>query len=175
MRVSTDRVMIRKAKKEDVPFVIDIKTKGWQSAYDGIVDDKYLDNLDSERDARIANMETNFNTNGFIVAELDGEVVGFCRYIADNSFSPEVEDADCELAALYVKPDLKHHGIGTKLFDYVVGEFRKQCKTRMILWCLKDNEPSKRFYEKMGGKIIKEKVVNIGGRNYYECCFLYNL
>ena len=175
MRVSIDKVVVRMAKKEDIPAVVEIKIQGWQSAYNGIVDSEYLENLDCERDDRIVKMEADFDANGFIVAELDSKIVGFCRYVDNNSFSPEVEDADCELTALYVKPDLKYYGIGTKMFEYVMSEFRKQHKARMILWCLKDNEPSRRFYTKMGGKVIREKVVNIGGRNYIECCFLYNL
>ena len=175
MRTNMDKVVVRKVEKRDIPFVVDIITKGWQSAYDGIVDSEYLDNLDNERNARIAKMETSFNANGFIVAELDGEIIGFCRYVANNSFSPEVGGVDCELTALYVRPDLKHYGIGTKMFEYVVEGFRKQGKKKMVLWCLKDNEPSKRFYAKMGGEIIKEKVVNIGDKNYTECCFMYNL
>ncbi len=45
----------------------------------------------------------------------------------------------------------------------------------MILWCLKDNEPSKKFYTKMGGEIVKEKTIEIGGKNYYEVGFRYNI
>lgn len=170
-----DNIVIRRVEKKDLPVVVDIKTKGWQSAYGGIIDSEYLDNLENERNAIIVRMEANFGINGFIVAELDGEVVGFCRYIADNSFSPEIEDADCELAAIYIRPDLKYRGIGTKMFEYVVDEFRKQGKTKMVLWCLKDNEPTKKFYAKMGGKIIKERDVEIGGKDYKECCFSYEL
>lgn len=168
-------IIIRNVRKEDLPSVVDIKIKGWQSAYKGIVDDAYLTNLSSERDKRIKKMEKNYMTNGFIVAELNNEVVGFCRYIFDNSFSPEIDDIDCELCAIYVKPDLKYSGIGTKMFSYVVNEFKKNNKYKMVLWCLKDNEPSKKFYTKMGGKIIKEKDVEIGDKQYKECCFKYNI
>lgn len=168
-------IIIRNIRKEDLPSVVDIKIKGWQSAYKGIVDDTYLNNLSNERETRIAKMEKNYITNGFIVAELDNEVVGFCRYIFDNSFSPEIDGIDCELCAIYVKPDLKYSGIGTKMFTYVVNEFRKNNKSKMVLWCLKDNEPSKKFYTKMGGKIIKEKDVEIGDKQYKECCFEYDL
>ena len=43
----------------------------------------------------------------------------------------------------------------------------------MILWCLKDNKSSKKFYTKMGGKIIKEREVKIGDKIYVEIGFLY--
>ena len=45
----------------------------------------------------------------------------------------------------------------------------------MILWCLKDNEPSKKFYKKMGGKIIGERTFVIDDKNYYEVGFEYNI
>ena len=45
----------------------------------------------------------------------------------------------------------------------------------IILWCLKDNEPSKKFYTKMGGEIIKEKVITIGEKEYPEIGFRYNI
>lgn len=84
-------------------------------------------------------------------------------------------DLDCELLALYIKPSLKYNGIGTKLFQFVVGEFKSKNKTKMILWCLKENEPSKKFYTKIGGEIIKERAFEIEGKNYYEVGFRYNI
>lgn len=79
------------------------------------------------------------------------------------------------MLALYVKPNLKYNGIGTKLFQFVVNEFKARNKTKMILWCLKDNEPSKKFYKKMGGKIIGERTFVIDDKNYYEVGFEYNI
>ena len=168
-------IIIRNVKKEDIPAVVDIKITGWQSAYKGIIDAEYLNNLPNEREKRIEKMEKSYMSNGFIVAELNSEIVGFCRYVFDNSFSEEINDTDCELCAIYVKPTLKHYGIGTKMFNYVVNEFKNNNKTKMILWCLKDNESSKKFYIKNGGQIIKEKYVNIGNKQYIECCFKYDL
>ena len=50
-------IIIRNVRKEDLPSVVDIKIKGWQVAYKGIVDDTYLTNLSNERETRIAKME----------------------------------------------------------------------------------------------------------------------
>ena len=47
-------IIIRNVRKEDLPSVVDIKIKGWQVAYKGIVDDTYLTNLSNERETRIA-------------------------------------------------------------------------------------------------------------------------
>ena len=70
---------------------------------------------------------------------------------------------------------LRYAIFGTKMFNYVVNEFKNNNKTKMVLWCLKDNEPSKKFYTKMGGKIVKEKNVDIGDKQYKECCFEYDI
>lgn len=168
-------MIIRNVKKEDLKEVVDIKIKGWQAAYKGIVDDNYLNNLSNEFEDRVKKMENDYMDNGFIVAELNDEIVGFCRYVFNNSFSPNKDDFDCELCALYVRPDLKYLGIGTKMFNYVINEFKRDNKKKMILWCLKDNEPSKKFYCKMGGKITGEKDVELGGKQYQECCFEYDI
>lgn len=100
------------------------------------------------RNERIEKRRKDYKENGFIVAELNNEVVGFCRYVDSNKFTQDMSEIDCELLALYVKPDLKYKGIGTKLFQFVIDEFKNKNKTKMILWCLKDNEPSKKFYKK---------------------------
>lgn len=161
-------IIIRNVRKDDIISVADIKVKGWQSAYRGIISDDYLDSMDIEKN--ISKMYRNYNSNGFIVAVVNNEVVGFCRYIFDCD-SPYLG----ELSALYVRPDLKGMGIGTKLFDYVVNEFKKCGKTKMILWCLKDNYKSRKFYSNKGGKIIGEKSFYLNDVLYTDVCFSFDL
>lgn len=168
-----ENIVIRNIKKEDIEAVVDIQISGWKTAYKGIVDDNTLNRMN--RDEKIEIRKKDYNKNGFIVAELNKEVVGFCRYIDTNNFTKDVPDIDCELLSIYVKPELKFKGIGTKLFKSVVNEFKNKNKKKMIIWCLKDNEPSKKFYTKMGGKIIKEKIIKIEEKEYYEVGFVYNI
>ena len=163
-----ENIIIRNIKKQDIPKVADIQINGWKTAYKGIIEDKYLNAMNKEE--KIKKRQKDYMLNGFVIAELNNEIVGFCRYIDNNSFSPEVEEADCELLAIYVKPDLKYNGIGTKLFQYVTNEFIKKEKNKMILWCLKDNKASKKFYMKMGGTILCERPILIGNRFYQEKC-----
>lgn len=40
-----NKVIIRNVKLEDLRQVSEIAIKGWQTAYRGIIDDDYLDNL----------------------------------------------------------------------------------------------------------------------------------
>lgn len=40
------------------------------------------------------------------------------------------------------------------LFKFAINEFKNKNRTEMIIWCLKDNEPSREFYTKMGGTVV---------------------
>ena len=163
-----ENLIVRNIEEKDIPSVVDIQIDGWKSAYKGIVDNNILNSMN--RNERIEKRKNDYKQNGFIVAELNSQIVGFCRYIDSNKFTPNISNIDCELLALYVKPNLKYNGIGTRLFQFVKNEFKSKNKTKMILWCLKDNEPSKKFYTKMGGEIVKERTIKIG-----EVGFIYSI
>ncbi len=168
-------MIIRRARIEDIPAITDIQIGGWLAAYRGMISDEDLEKMKASRAERIARHTNNIKTMTYIVAEKDGEIVGFSRYIDNNSFSPDF-DVDCELLALYVKPDCKRQGIGKALMNYVKDEFRKQGKKRMILWCLRDNYPSRAFYEAMGGKLAERgKDFDLDGHKYPEAGFIYEL
>lgn len=166
-------IIIRNVKKEDLWSVSSIVVEGWKSAYRGIIDDEFLDSLKVEDNYN--KRLKDYQENGFIVAEIDNEVVGFCRYTINNLFSQDVKDIDCELCAIYVKPDLKRQGIGKALFNYVIQEQKKNNNKNMILWCLKENYNSRKFYEKMGGNLYGENEIEKGGKKYKEVGYRYDL
>ena len=138
-----DKIIIRKAKSEDIEKIANIKVRCWQIAYRNIIADEYLDNMDIEY--TIEKNKRIFEQYNIIVAELKNEVIGFCRYDYNNYY--EEENVDCELIALYIKPEMKRHGIGRKLMKYAINEFKNSKKEKMILWCLKENYPSRAYYE----------------------------
>ena len=73
---------------------------------------------------------------------------------------------DGEIYGLYVKPGLLRKKIGSKLLLYAKESLKEQGNHKMIIWCLKENEPSRKFYERMGGILLGEKMRNIGGKDY---------
>ena len=167
------KVEIRNLTIDDVPGAARIRVDGWRRAYDGIVDNEYLNSLDVEEQAQI--FLKCVGSDNFIVAIMDGEVVGFCRFLFDNSFSPNINYVDCELMAIYTRPDLKGRGIGAKMFKDVVKRFKDKNKTTMIVWCLADNADSIEFYKHMGGEIKEEKMTRIGDREYREVGIVYKI
>lgn len=165
-------IIIRNITEEDIAEVVDIQIRGWQTAYKGIIDEKFLNSMNKEE--RIEERKNDYMLGNFIVAEVNGDIVGFCRYYG-VVISPDGEDYDCELMALYVKPELKQQGIGKEMFKFVLSDLKNRGKNRMILWCLKDNHPSRKFYEKMGGVLVREHEIKIADKSYVEVGYGYEI
>ena len=167
-------IIIRNATIDDAEKIADIKIKGWQTAYRGIVEDDYLDNMDREKEIekRRNNIDKGVN---IIVAESNNEIVGFCLFRNFNNYPEKYPNADCEISSLYVTSRLKRNGIGKKLMQYVIELLKKEGKTTMILGCLKENYPSRAFYEKMGGKAINYDEIEFGDKKYGLAMYEYDI
>lgn len=155
--------MIREAKPEDARTISEIRINGWKSAYSGIVDNEYLNNIDYEEEykkfyKRLSKKDKNFKQNIIVYENENKEVLGF------SVFGPSSDiKYDCELQAIYVEPNNKGKGIGTEMFNYIIRYFKENGKKNMILFCLKENINSRRFYEKKSGILCEECDKEIGG------------
>ena len=159
-------MIIRQAREEDVMQIAEIMVEDWQTAYRGIMDDDYLDSLNAEQ--RYQTEITRYRK--FTVAVENDEVLGYAwNETADD------EAADCEIVALYVRYSKRNRGIGRALMRNSMDCFRKAGKKSMIIWCLRDNRESRRFYEKMGGKVYKGSTHRWGDREYGIISYLYQL
>ena len=166
-------IVIRNVKFEDLRRVSEIVVESWKTAYRGIVADEYLESLtvDQNYQKRL----NDYTDGGFVVAEINNEVVGFCRYRFENAYEDKFPDVDCELCALYVKSAYKGNGVGKKIINYVMNDFKEKGYKKMILWCFKDNYPARMFYEKMGGIYGSEGTITRGGKDYKEVSYTYDL
>jgi len=165
-------IIVEKVKAEDLKECATISVKSWQETYKNIVDNEYLKNLSIER--RLEKFKSNYQGNPFLVAKINNEVVGFCRY-NKNTKMEKFPEIDCELTVLYVKPKLKRKGIGSTLFKYVKNELQKENKKNMLITCLKGNTIGENFYQKMHGKIIDTTTIEIGDKEYQELAFKFEL
>lgn len=167
-----EEILIRKVEYEDIEQIVDINIKDWRKAYKGIIDDDILDNLN--RNEKIKKWREHYNIGNVIVAEENGVVLGYCRY-EDNAVY-ENTDIDSEIVALYVDHDKSGKGVGRKLVEYVMNDLRNKNKNKMIIWCLEKNENARKFYEKMGGKLITdEKFWEKDERRYREVGYVYDI
>lgn len=160
--------MIRTSNSNDIKQIADIKIRGWQQAYEGIVGRNYLNNMTLER--QIDNYSNHYDLNNIVVAEKDNKIVGFCRFcFIQNS------DIDCEIREIYVEPTLKRTGIGSMLFNYTKSYLKSIGNKKLAVGVFTDNRHARQFYEKMGGKISDNKIMVIDNVSYSVSTYLWDL
>ena len=70
-----------------------------------------------------------------------------------------------EIYSIYILKKFQHKGIGRLLVDVMINKYIKNSISSVILWTLQDN-PSRLFYEKLGGKIVDKRLIDRGGKNF---------
>ena len=161
-----NKIIIKNAEKEDVKQISEILVEDWKKTYRGIIDDAFLDSMsvDERYDIEIKRYQK------YIVAVDGNEILGYAWLEMT-----EDKTADCEIIALYVRYSKRKMGIGKLLLQSAMSYFRGAGRKKMIIWCLKENYESRKFYEKAGGKEFRTGFHNWGGKNYDMLSYLYDL
>ncbi len=159
-------IIVRRAEKEDVRQIAEILVEDWQKAYRGIMDSEFLDSMSADQRYEIEIRRY----QKYIVAADGDEILGYAWLEAS-----EEEPADCEVIALYVRYEKRNSGIGKLLMQHAVEYFRESGKKKMIIWCLKENDESRKFYEKTGGAAFRTGTHNWGGKDYEMISYLYDI
>jgi ribosomal protein S18 acetylase RimI-like enzyme len=174
-----EEVLIRLAVLGDETKIATAHIASWRSSYRGIIPAQVLDNLSVERSAAYWGRQLEANGPGMVfVAEVLAGVVGF---ISGGLFRPDQAPSqmsgqyDCELYAIYLIETFKRRGIGRKLFEKLAQAFARNGRRAMVLWVLSENAPARRFYEKMGGRLVGKKVEAFGGKELKEIAYAWDL
>jgi GNAT superfamily N-acetyltransferase len=115
------------------------------------VKDAVLDGLSvEEREGTWLNRLSSSDEGSFtLVAERDGNVVGFCS-VAAPSRDDDAGGNICELAAIHVDPDIWRGGIGSALFTEALGRAREDGWIQITLWVFTENARARAFYSRFG-------------------------
>ena len=73
-----------------------------------------------------------------------------------------------EIYVLYVLPQNQNQGIGRRLVAACVQHLIQQLAVEtLLIWVIAEN-PYRRFYESLGGRTVREKTKEIGGKMISE-------
>jgi GNAT superfamily N-acetyltransferase len=158
---------IRQATPRDIPDIAGIHVAAWKAAYRGIVPQPFLDSLNIA--SRTEDWKTWFDKTGVYiqVAETDGELCGF---IGGGALSEPIEGFDAEIYAIYLLPSAKGKGIGKLLMRHLAETLRVNGFAQVAVWVLAEN-PSRDFYQHLGGTQIAQKLIQIGGAELLEVAY----
>ncbi|CAL9288312.1 GNAT family N-acetyltransferase [Streptomyces olindensis] len=136
----------------DCDRVAEIRVRGWQHAYRGMVPQSYLDGLsvaeDAERRRRMHLARAEGGVVNLVAEDPGGEIVGWACHGPYRE--GEVLTEEAELYALYVHPDRVGQGAGQALLVESLTRCAAAGRGRLLLWVLKENARARRFYERSG-------------------------
>lgn len=165
LRVSN--VSFREATIADCMAVAKVHMQSWKESFVGLVPQAFLDKMSVEN--RTKAFEEGFTIESYkmYVAEVAEQgVVGF----SDFGKPRENIGYEAELYAIYLLPEFQRKGIGKKLFNLGAEYFTKSGKNSMYLLAL-EVSPYRLFYEKMGGRVVGRKQIEIEGVEYEELIY----
>lgn len=88
-------------------------------------------------------------TDGVRVARVDGDIVGFVMYGLERGDFAQDETRGV-VRNLYVKPDHRSRGIGSRLLETAESALREAGATRVSLEAMAENDRARSFYERHG-------------------------
>ena len=156
---------IRAANADDALGMASVRVDTWRATYRGMVPDAFLDGMSPEAVAerwRKAFLQNHTPGIGVFVAEnQEGEITGIAICGPEQESDPVYEG---EVYVLYVRPAHQNQGIGRALVVACARYLQRQLGAKtLLIWVIAEN-PYRRFYESLGGKRVREKIREIGGK-----------
>ncbi|MEU6016411.1 GNAT family N-acetyltransferase [Streptomyces sp. NPDC047515] len=143
-------VLVRDMEVDDCEAVAEVRVRGWQSAYAGLMPQSYLDAMDVAEDAEL---RRGFFAEGNPVVNVAAERAGL-GVIGWGCYGPYREDGRRldrgELYAIYVLPEQIGTGAGRALMAELLARAAADGFPDLALWVLRENGPARRFYERAG-------------------------
>ena len=156
---------VREANQNDVLGMAKVRVETWRAAYKGIIPDDFLEGLSyqtvTERWSDTFWEERNSAFAVFVAENEEEEIIGIAICGPEQS-----QDAvyQSEIYVLYVLPQYQNQGIGRKLVAACIQHLVHNSKIKsLLIWVIAEN-PYRRFYESLGGKAVREKTQEIGGK-----------
>ncbi len=162
---------IRQATVEDALGIAEVHVRGWQTTYRGMIPDAYLDAFSiEERARRWDHLLHNPERQEFIFVAVDAEqrIAGFSS--GGPNRTQDAPEYTGELYSIYLRADVQRGGLGSSLARHVVDELLARGYDSMLVWVLSEN-PARRFYEAMGGVLVREGTFEAGGATIPEVAY----
>jgi ribosomal protein S18 acetylase RimI-like enzyme len=175
-------IRIRRAARQDAAAIGRVHVETWQATYAGLLPDAMLIAMSDVRQSAWWSqlLQDPAEARGVFVAD-DAEmgVVGFgsCGPLRDPPDGlPEGLDGReirvGEVYTLYVEPDFQNQGLGRRLLDALFRQLKADRCDTAVLWMLARN-PTRFFYEGLGGERVGERTDTMGGTDVDEIAYAW--
>ncbi len=159
--------LIREAVLSDIPFLARVHVQSWQETYTGLIPDDVLYNIITAESREFQWQRTLANPKVKVFVALKANaLIGFC--------SQTMQGSEAEILTLYLLKAFQGSGLGKQLWLTALENAKAQGAKTLSLWVLEDN-PTRGFYEHMGGVLDDSRTEKIGSAVLLEVSYLFKL
>lgn len=159
---------IRTAEPGDAAGIARVHVDSWRTTYSGILPEAVLAALSYQRRetawAEILSREEGVN---LVAEDPSGQVVGFASGGPNRENDPHFA---AELYAIYLLSTAQGKGVGRRLTHETMAWLAEQGMHSMLVWVAAAN-PSRRFYELLGGQYVRSKMATVAGVEIEEVSY----
>ena len=174
-------ISIRRARTADAVAIGAVHVATWRSAYAGILPDRFLARMSVPRQAAHYDAAIRSSTAVFVAAASGTDVppgsgsriVGFATAGRARGGEFARRLAEGEVETLYVLDDWRERGVGRKLMRAAAAHLAEIGCRSCFLWVLRDN-PSRWFYQRLGGKPGAEALIQFAGTRLPQTAFVWD-
>ncbi len=175
-------ISIRRARPADAIAMGAVHVAAWRSTYPGILPDGFLSRLSVPRQAAHYDQAIR-GAMPVYVATVSGQealpgttprVVGFATGGRGRGISiGGTRLGEGEIETLYVLDDFRDRGVGRRLMRATALHLADAGCRSVFLWVLRDN-PSRWFYQRLGGRAVAEAATQVGGQPVIQTAFVWD-
>lgn len=150
---------VRPARLADSDRIGEIHVAAWREAYADLMPSERLAALSvAQRAAQWHTQLASGMARGIAVAEDAGGIVGFASCARQRAVELATAGYSGEVAAIYVLRAAQRRGAGRTLMRAMARRLIAEGYRSMALWVLTANAPARRFYERLGGTIVAQRI-----------------
>ncbi|MGE0735760.1 MAG: N-acetyltransferase family protein [Alphaproteobacteria bacterium] len=161
-------LLIRPARPDDAKTIGEIYVETWRTTYAGMLPDHVLVRMSEARHAVLWGHDIGDRSQLVRVAESNNRIVGFGSAGALRNAGA----GQGEVYTLYVRPDAHGHGVGRKLILSLFEGLLARGYPSAVIYVVAAN-PSRFFYERLGGKRSIQRTERLWGANVAEFGYVW--
>jgi len=160
--------MIRIAVLNDAQQIAEVHVQSWKETYTGMINQEIIDELSVESRLKFWQKLLVDKNHRLLVCEKEGRILGFL----DGYLNPDKNIA--EIKVFYFLKQFKGQGLGRAMFEKFYQLILAEKYQYLKLGVIKQN-PSRYFYEKMGGTMIGEELIPEYGDGVAELFYQWEI
>lgn len=161
---------VRPAKLDDASAIAVVHDASWREAYRGVIPGRDLERIIARRGPQWWRRAISRGSN-MLVLDFEDTIAGYATYgrnrIPAMPFRGEVYE-------LYLLPEFQGLGFGRNLFQCARRDLKRHGYSSALVWALADNERALRFYNRLGGRVLRSAKEKFGDEIRERVAFAFD-